>query len=133
MVQRNDEIHHGIALKQKEDKLVESEKISDKEKAQKALNQRPETFRWTINGTTYAKSELIKKLGTEPESGTTITDLAKNLKDLEGGEVTNTLGKRYSCLVCGTGVLATKAGNGKICCCEQFMEVLEPKPIPSSD
>lgn len=113
--------------------MVEEKKISDKEKAQKVINQRPENFRWTIGGMTYSKSELLRKLDEEPGNGTTVTDLAKMLKDLEDGAVTNMLGKRYQCLVCGTTVLTTKAGPGQICCCEQAMEVLEPKPIPSSD
>ena len=43
------------------------------------------------------------------------------------------LGKRYRCLKCGTEILCTKAGEGKMTCCGQEMEVQEPRPIPSSD
>ena len=45
----------------------------------------------------------------------------------------NQLGKRYKCQVCGTEVLCTKAGEGKVVCCSQEMEVQEPRPLPSSD
>jgi len=45
----------------------------------------------------------------------------------------NQLGKRYRCQICGTEVLCTKAGEGVIICCNQEMEVQEPRPIPSSD
>lgn len=107
--------------------------MSNKEKALRALNQRPETFRWAINGTVYTKAELIKQLETEPASGTVITDLAKTLSNLEDGVPTNMLGKRYRCLVCQTEALATKAGAGKISCCGQLMEVMEIKRLVSSD
>lgn len=45
----------------------------------------------------------------------------------------NELGKRYHCKVCGTEVLCTKAGNAEVTCCGAPMEVLVPRPIPSSD
>ncbi len=45
----------------------------------------------------------------------------------------NILGKRYKCEVCGTEVLCTKAGEGTGFCCEQEMEIQEPRPIPSAD
>ena len=43
------------------------------------------------------------------------------------------LGKRYSCSVCSTEVLCVKSGDGTITCDGQEMEILEPRPIPSSD
>ncbi|MFC1901792.1 hypothetical protein ACFLX3_02570 [Chloroflexota bacterium] len=43
------------------------------------------------------------------------------------------LGKRYRCQICGTEALCTKAGEGKLTCCGQEMEVQEAKAIPSSD
>ncbi len=43
------------------------------------------------------------------------------------------LGKRYRCQKCGTEALCTKAGDGKLTCCGQDMQVQEAKPIPSSD
>ena len=43
------------------------------------------------------------------------------------------LGKRYKCSVCGTEALCTKAGEGKVICCDQEMTVQEPRPVPSSD
>ena len=45
----------------------------------------------------------------------------------------NELGKRYRCQSCGTEVLCTKAGEGSAVCCDQAMEPVEPRPIPSSD
>lgn len=108
------------------EKTEKTEK-TDKEKALDALNKRPENFRWTINDTTFTRDGLIK----EAEAGSTaIIGMAKDLRDPGGS---NQLGKRYKCLVCGTEVLATKAGAGKANCCGQEMEVQEPKPLPSSD
>jgi len=43
------------------------------------------------------------------------------------------LGKRYRCKKCGTEILCTKAGEGTPTCCDQEMELQEPRPIPSSD
>ncbi len=45
----------------------------------------------------------------------------------------NQLGKRYRCKVCGSEALCTKEGAGAITCCDQPMEVQEPRAIPSSD
>lgn len=45
----------------------------------------------------------------------------------------NQLGKRYQCETCGTQVLCTKAGGGAILCCEQEMQVMAPRKLPSSD
>jgi desulfoferrodoxin-like iron-binding protein len=45
----------------------------------------------------------------------------------------NELGKRYACAVCGTEVLCTKAGGGTAMCCDQPMELKQPKPLPSAD
>lgn len=45
----------------------------------------------------------------------------------------NKLGKRFRCQVCGTEVLCTKAGEGSVVCCDQEMEVQEPRALPSSD
>ncbi|MBI2934921.1 MAG: desulforedoxin [Chloroflexi bacterium] len=45
----------------------------------------------------------------------------------------NQLGKRYRCEVCGTEILITKAGEGKVTCDGKDMAVQEPRPIPSSD
>ncbi len=43
------------------------------------------------------------------------------------------LGKRYRCQVCGTEALCVKSGENSVNCCDQEMEVQEPKTIPSSD
>jgi len=43
------------------------------------------------------------------------------------------LGKRYRCEVCGTEILCTKAGVGKVECCGKEVETQEPKALPSSD
>ncbi len=45
----------------------------------------------------------------------------------------NTLGKRYTCAVCEAQVLVTKAGAGTLECHGQPMEIMQPKPLPSSD
>jgi len=43
------------------------------------------------------------------------------------------LGKRYTCTVCNTEILITKAGEGDPECCGKPMELQEPRPLPSSD
>jgi desulfoferrodoxin-like iron-binding protein len=43
------------------------------------------------------------------------------------------LGKRYRCTKCGTEALCVKAGSGTPSCCGQDMELVQPKPVPSSD
>ena len=45
----------------------------------------------------------------------------------------NALGKRYHCSVCDATVLVTKPGDGMIECHAQSMELVQPKPLPSSD
>jgi hypothetical protein len=47
--------------------------------------------------------------------------------------VASQLGKRYRCKVCGTEVLCVKAGEGSVACDGQEMELVQPRPIPSSD
>jgi desulfoferrodoxin-like iron-binding protein len=47
--------------------------------------------------------------------------------------VASQLGKRYRCKKCGTEVLCTKAGEGKLICDGEEMQVQEAKAIPSSD
>jgi hypothetical protein len=47
--------------------------------------------------------------------------------------VANQLGKRFTCEVCGTETLCTKAGSGSVQCCGQEMKQQEPKPLPSAD
>ena len=43
------------------------------------------------------------------------------------------LGKRYRCDACGAEVLCTKPGDGPIVCDGAVMEIMEPRPLPSSD
>ena len=45
----------------------------------------------------------------------------------------NQLGERYRWQVCDTEIPSTKAGEGIDACCDNEMEVQEPKPLPSSD
>ena len=45
----------------------------------------------------------------------------------------NNLGKRYTCAECGAQVLVTKPGDGSLECHDQVMELMQPKPLPSSD
>jgi hypothetical protein len=47
--------------------------------------------------------------------------------------VPNNLGKRYTCAECEATVLVTKAGDGELACHGKAMEVLQAKPLPSSD
>lgn len=113
--------------------MAEQKAMSDKEKAQRALNQRPETFRWTINGITFTRDGLIKEVNAELENGAVIILLARNLGDPKDSVVSSQLGKRHRCLVCGTEALTVKAGAGRMSCCEQNMELQEPRTIESSD
>lgn len=45
----------------------------------------------------------------------------------------NSLGKRYTCSECGGQVLVTKPGDGDLECHGKPMEIMAPKPLPSSD
>lgn len=47
--------------------------------------------------------------------------------------MTNQLGKRYECAVCGITVLCTKAGQGELTCHGQAMQQQAPRKLPSSD
>ncbi len=47
--------------------------------------------------------------------------------------MTNNLGKRYTCAECEAQILVTKAGDGSLECHGQAMEIMQPKPLPSSD
>jgi Desulfoferrodoxin, N-terminal domain len=47
--------------------------------------------------------------------------------------MSNLMGKRYQCATCGGQMMCTKAGDGKLECCGNPMESLEPKPLPSAD
>ncbi len=43
------------------------------------------------------------------------------------------VGKRYKCVSCGAEALITKPGDGELLCCNQAMELVQPKTTPSSD
>lgn len=45
----------------------------------------------------------------------------------------NLLGKRMTCAACAAQVLITKGGEGLLECCNQPMQLVEAKPLPSSD
>lgn len=45
----------------------------------------------------------------------------------------NSLGKRYTCTECEATALVTKAGDGTLECHGEPMEILQAKPLPSSD
>ena len=47
--------------------------------------------------------------------------------------MTNILGKRYKCEVCGTEALNVKNGDGTVVCCGQEMALITPRPLTSSD
>jgi hypothetical protein len=47
--------------------------------------------------------------------------------------VANLLGKRYTCEECGAQVLVTKPGDGELACHDRTMEIMQAKPLPSSD
>ena len=37
-------------------------------------------------------------------------------------DMANEMGKRYRCAKCGTELIVTRAGTGKVVCCKQPME-----------
>ena len=43
------------------------------------------------------------------------------------------LGKRYECENCGTQVLATKASEGALHCCDKEMVLQGQRRVPSAD
>ena len=45
----------------------------------------------------------------------------------------NQLGKRYACAKCGTSILCTRTGEGVVVCCDEEMELQQPRQLPSSD
>jgi hypothetical protein len=47
--------------------------------------------------------------------------------------MSNQLGKRFKCEVCGSEVLCTRAGEGTVTCDGKEMELQKPKALPSSD
>lgn len=52
------------------------------------------------------------------------------MNDADG---TNRTGKRYTCEVCGSEVMCTKAGPGRVSCHGVRMGLKTAKPLPSSD
>ena len=53
--------------------------------------------------------------------------------DIMSEDDTNKAGKRYTCGTCGTQVMCTKGGSGRIFCHGEPMELHTAKPLPSSD
>ena len=47
--------------------------------------------------------------------------------------MSNQLGKRFQCEICGTEVLCIKADEGGVVCCGKAMELMQPKVLPSAD
>lgn len=47
--------------------------------------------------------------------------------------MTNLLGKRYQCAVCGTEALNVKDGDGTVGCCGKDLALIAPRPLTSSD
>jgi hypothetical protein len=106
----------------------------NREKALKQLKLRPDSFQWKIIGKIYTKAELLECFAKDSTLCDAIINLSGLLEEREADEIlTNLLGKRYRCLVCGTEILTTKAGPNRIECCGQTMEEKEPGQIPSSD
>jgi len=54
------------------------------------------------------------------QQGKIIIALNRNLKG--GTHMANEMGKRYRCAKCGTELIVTRAGTGKLVCCKQPME-----------
>jgi ribosomal protein S27E len=52
---------------------------------------------------------------------------------MSDGDTTNRPGKRYTCSQCGTELMCTKGGAGRVACHGAFMELVSTKPLPSSD
>lgn len=104
-----------------------------------ALRAKDAGFKWEsfTAGWIVSRDQLIREIEQGTEVGKRFLDLVRlfvfNLEALFKSDVPNALGKRQRCAVCGTEILNTKAGNGKVFCCGQMMEVQTPKPLPGSD
>jgi hypothetical protein len=101
---------------------------SPKERAAAIVSILPPGFKWKIDSQIYGVAELAA--GVNFDSEAIISELSNHPVSFPGK---NYLGKRWICLLCGAGVLCTKAGDGAISCCGQPMAQEEPKPIPQSD
>jgi len=114
--------------------------VESKEKALNSLRNQPDNFRWAIKDTILERDGLIREVETSSEIGVTIIGLMLGISSMPGIDLPdkndsskNMLGKRYRCLLCGTEVLSTKAGAGRVSCHEQLMASVEPRQLPSSD
>jgi hypothetical protein len=112
-----------------------AERQQEKEKvdALELISQRPATFQWRFQGTLYDKAGLLKEVVEETELGKQIILAASQVSIEPAGKDSFKLGKRAVCLKCGTQGLITKAGGGILVCCDQNMDIMGAKPIPSSD
>lgn len=94
---------------------------------------RPENFQWLFRGTLYNKEQLLGEVSGETETGKLLILAAEGIGVEPAKQGSFMLGKRGVCLKCGTELLVTKAGKGLMVCCQQNMDIKQPKPIPSSD
>lgn len=100
-------------------------------KALQLIGNRPDGWRYGVGAVVYDKKELIAEIEKKGVVGESAVELLSGCAVALGDK--NQLGKRYRCVICGTEVLATKAGDGRAECCAQLMEMQEPRPVPSSD
>lgn len=101
----------------------------DKEIALEMLNKRPENFQWG----SMTKAEIIAEIEEGTETGANYIRMAQEISINPPEEGSYQLGKRVTCLICGTEGLITKAGSGQLACCGQAMEMKSARPLPSSD
>lgn len=106
---------------------------SDKDTALEVIASRAENFRWVVDDIAFTRDRIIENIKAESWAGTRFIALVKERSMEVEDKSTNLLGKRYVCLVCETQALTTKAGPGRIQCCDQNMEPVKPRPVPGAD
>lgn len=110
---------------------------SDKDTALEVIASRAENFRWIIKigdkEVSFKRDEIVENIKAGSETGARFIALVKERSMDPEDNSPNILGKRYVCLVCETQALTTKAGPGRIQCCDQNMEPVKPRPVPGAD
>lgn len=104
-----------------------------------ALCEKSDDFKWEsfTTGFVLSRDELVAAIEEDTEAGRQFIALAERFAmdpdAVVANDAPNALGKRHRCDECGTELLVTKAGNGRVYCCDQMTELQRPKPLPSSD
>lgn len=109
-------------------------KEREKQRALRFLAKKSDGFQWKVGERVFSKDSLIEEVEKESEIGNLVVQKTAEFTDPDDDTpVTNQLGKRRICLLCDTEILCVKAGAGNVLCCDQETEVLNPRPLPSSD